>query len=178
MRNTLIIITLAVLGLAFSALLQGGTPLLLEGILAGVYMFVSVIPLLLAAFALSGLVQVLINPEQVSHLLGKGAGLRGILLGTLAGGMMPGGPYVYYPVAASFVSCGAEAPTIMAFIVSKSLWDFARFPMEIAIIGGEIAAVRFLITFTFPVIAGLLTQWFYPDLTKHFLQACKEVDIT
>ena len=35
MRSTLIIITLAVLGLALSALFQGGSPLLLEGIMSG-----------------------------------------------------------------------------------------------------------------------------------------------
>ncbi|MDW7651771.1 MAG: permease [Bacillota bacterium] len=174
MKNTLIIITLVVLALALSAFVQGGTPQLGAGMYAGVRMFIDVLPLLVAAFAVSGLVQVLINPERVGQLLGKGAGLRGILLGSVAGGLMPGGPYAYYPIGASFVTCGAEAPTLMAFVVAKSLWDFARFPLEVAILGVNVAVIRFVVTFAFPFFAALLTQWLYPDLTKHFLPVVKE----
>lgn len=169
MKKTIIIMSFAVLVLAVLALLQGGPASVMIGVRAGALMLWSVLPLLTAAFALSGLVQVLINPEQVSRILGKGAGMKGILLGSTAGGLLPGGPYVYFPIAASFAKAGAEASTIMAFVVSKSLWDLSRIPMEVAIMGGRVAAIRFLITFPLPIIIGLLTLWLYPNLTESLL---------
>lgn len=176
MKKTIIIMSVAVIILAVLALLQGGTAAPLIGIRAGVLMLWSVLPLLIAAFALSGLVQVLINPEQVGRILGKGAGFKGILLGSVAGGLLPGGPYVYFPIAASFAACGAEASTIMAFVVAKSLWDLSRIPMEVAIMGGRVAAIRLLVTFPLPIIIGLLTRWLYPSLTQTLLPNIKEGD--
>ena len=169
MRNTLIVMTLAVIALGGAAFFQGGSARLGAGIFAGARMFVDVLPLLVAAFALGGLVQVLINPDKISSLLGKDAGLKGIFLGAAAGGLLPGGPYVYYPVAASFARSGAEGATLSAFITSKSLWDLSRLPMEAAILGGRIAAIRYLVTFAFPIAAGLLARVFYPNLAQHFL---------
>lgn len=169
MKNTLIVMTLVVLALAAAAFLQGGLPLLGAGVYAGLKMLLEVLPLLVAAFALGGLVQVVMNPEKVSALLGRDAGYRGVFLGAAAGGLLPGGPYVYYPVAASFAKSGAEGATLIAFITGKSLWDLSRLPMEVAILGGNIAAVRYLVTFLFPLIAGFLARWLYPDLTRHFL---------
>ncbi|MBS4032197.1 MAG: permease [Clostridiales bacterium] len=174
MKKTIIIMSFAVVALAALAMLQGGTAFVMQGVLAGAFMLWSVLPLLVAAFALSGLVQVLINPEQVGRILGKGSGVKGILLGSVAGGLLPGGPYVYFPIAASFAACGAEAPTIMAFVIAKSLWDLSRIPMEVAIMGGRVAAIRLLVTFPLPVIIGLLTHWLYPNLTETLLPVKKE----
>lgn len=162
---------LAVAFLTALAFYQGGLPLFLAGATAGAKTFLNVIPMLLAAFAVSGLIQVLINPEKVSRLLGKNAGIKGIFLAALTGALLPGGPYVYYPIAASFASAGAEASTIMAFIAAKSLWDLARIPMEAAILGGKLTAVRLLVTSIFPIIIGFLARWLYPGLTEHLRSA-------
>lgn len=174
MRNTLIVMALAALALAVLAFMQGGVPLLGTGVSIGFKMLLEVFPLLVAAFALGGLVQVVINPEKVSALLGKDAGSRGVFLGAAAGGLLPGGPYVYYPVAASFAKSGAEGATLIAFITAKSLWDLSRIPMEVAILGGNITAIRYLVTFVFPIIAGLLARWLYPGLTRHLLNVSEE----
>lgn len=153
---------------------RGGIALLRQGTLSGLQMFVSVLPLLLSAFALSGLVQVLIDQKKVFRLLGKGSGFKGILLAAAIGGIIPGGPYVYYPIAASLAGAGAEAPAIMAFVVGKSLWDVSRMPMEVAIMGGDIAFVRYLATFVFPVLIGLLTKWLYPGLAQQLLPVARK----
>ena len=174
MKKTLGIMAGVVVLLAALAFYQGGSESLIRGVYLGLAMLLEVSPLLVAAFALGGLVQVLISPERISHLLGKDAGIRGILLGAMAGGLLPGGPYVYYPVAASFVRSGAEAATIMAFIAAKSLWDLARFPMEAAILGLNIAGIRYLVTLPIPIVMGLLIRWLYPGLTKQLLPKTRE----
>lgn len=62
----------------------------------------------------------------------------------------------------------------MAFVVGKSLWDVSRLPMEVAIMGGSVTAIRYVVTFIFPVIIGLLTKWLYPALTQQLLPATKK----
>ncbi|MBS3989998.1 MAG: permease [Dethiobacter sp.] len=166
--------SVVVLFMAALAVSRGGIVLLGQGALSGLQMFVGVLPLLLAAFALGGLVQVLIDQQKVYRLLGKGSGLKGILLAAAIGGIIPGGPYVYYPIAASLASAGAEAPAIMAFVVGKSLWDVSRMPMEVAIMGGDIALARYLATFAFPVLIGLLTKWLYPGLAQQLLPVARK----
>ena len=167
------IMTLAVIGLSVSAWYQGGADLLGTGVMAGMVMFIDVLPMLLAAFAVSGLVQALMNPQLINRFLGEGGGLKGILLGSVAGGVIPGGPYVYYPLSASFASAGVPASTLMSFVVGKSLWDLARIPMEVAIIGVTPAMIRLLVTLPFPIIAGLLVRGFYPNLTGEMLPVQK-----
>jgi uncharacterized membrane protein YraQ (UPF0718 family) len=166
MRKTILIMSVVVVLLAFLALFQGGPQMLFSGITAGGLMFRDVIWMIVAAFALSGLAQVLINQDQVKRLLGSESGWRGLILGAVAGGIVPGGPYVYYPIASSFYTAGADTGTIMAFIVAKCLWDLPRLPMEVAIIGARITAIRFLITAIFPILAGLATHRFYPTLIR------------
>ncbi|MBT9140288.1 MAG: hypothetical protein DDT30_00864 [Dehalococcoidia bacterium] len=178
MKKTLIIMSVVVLLMVVLAVSRGGIALLRQGALSGLQMFASALPLLLAAFALSGLVQILLDQQKIHRLLGKGSGFKGILLAAAIGGIIPGGPYVYYPIAASLASAGAEAPAIMAFIVGKSLWDVSRMPMEVAIMGGDIAFARYLVTFAFPVLIGLLTKWLYPGLAQQLLPvASKEGEV-
>ncbi|HSW35504.1 MAG TPA: permease [Candidatus Limnocylindrales bacterium] len=174
MKTTMIIMSAAVLLLGVLAFFQGGLVLLGQGVLNGLLMFFNVLPLLFAAFAISGLAQVLVNPQKICRLLGKGSGFRGILLAAAVGGTLPGGPYVYYPIAASLAAAGAEASAIMAFVLAKSLWDVSRLPMEVAIMGGHVAAVRYAVTFVFPVLIGLLAQWLYPGLTQRLLPVTKK----
>lgn len=159
MLKTVMVMSAVVALLALLAWLRGGLPLLYAGLFAGVKMLWDVLPMLVAAFAVSGLLQAVADPEKVGRMLGKGSGWRGMLLGALMGAVIPGGPYVYYPVAFSFQKAGAEIGTIMTFIVARSLWDLARLPMEIAILGGSVTLARNVVTLAFPLLAGLLARY-------------------
>ncbi|MEM4719063.1 MAG: hypothetical protein QW330_03300, partial [Nitrososphaerota archaeon] len=44
------------------------------------------------------------------------SGLKGILIGTIAGGLAPGGPYVNLPLAAALLKSGAGMGTMVAFV--------------------------------------------------------------
>jgi uncharacterized membrane protein YraQ (UPF0718 family) len=98
---------------------------------------------------------------MLSKWIGEESGLRGILIGTVAGGITPGGPYVSLPLAAGFLRAGAGIGTMVAFITAWSLWAVARLPMEIGIMGWKFTLVRFACTFFFPPIAGFLAQMFF-----------------
>jgi len=116
------------------------------------------LPLLLFAFIVAGMMDVLIPKELVSKWLGAESGLRGILIGAVAGGLTPGGPYVFLPVAAVLLRSGASLGTTVAFITGKSLWSFSNLPMEVGIMGWKFTLTRLASTFFFPLVAGLIAQ--------------------
>ncbi|MHC4789260.1 MAG: permease [Planctomycetota bacterium] len=124
-------------------------------------MTLQVLPLLLFAFVAAGMVQVLVPPETVSTWVGGESGIRGVLIGATAGGLVPGGPYVSLPLAAGFLRAGAGVGTVVAFLTGWSLWAVARLPMEVGILGWRLTLVRLACTFLFPPIAGLVAQAFF-----------------
>jgi uncharacterized membrane protein YraQ (UPF0718 family) len=120
-----------------------------------------ILPLLIFAFIIAGMIQTLLPRELISKWIGEESGLRGILIGTLAGGITPGGPFVSLPVAAGFLRAGAGVGTMVAFVTAWSLWAVGRLPMDIGILGWKFTVARLACTFFFPPIAGLLAQLFF-----------------
>jgi uncharacterized membrane protein YraQ (UPF0718 family) len=124
-------------------------------------MVVQILPLLVFAFIVAGMVQVLLPRELLARWVGAESGIRGILIGTVAGGLSPGGPYVNLPIAAGLIRSGASVGTMVAFLTGWSLWAVSRMPMEVGILGWKFTAIRLASTFFFPPIAGLLAQMFF-----------------
>jgi uncharacterized membrane protein YraQ (UPF0718 family) len=152
---TIIMIALAVI-LTIVAYFRGGVHL--AGLKLGAKSIWDNLLLLLASFAVAGLVQVLIPKGFISRWLGTEAGFKGILLGCIAGGLLPGSPYSVFPVVASFYAAGASISTIVSFITAWSLWSVSRLPLEVGIIGPKLTLIRFLSTLIFPPIAGIIAQ--------------------
>ena len=59
------------------------------------------LPLLIIAFVIVGYVKVLAPQDIVSSWIGPDSGLRGVLIGTGAGMLLPGGSYVVFPLIAA-----------------------------------------------------------------------------
>jgi uncharacterized membrane protein YraQ (UPF0718 family) len=136
------------------------------GVKTAATMTLQILPLLVCALLVAGMVQALLPREQVARWIGEGSGFRGILLGSLAGGLTPGGPFVTLPVAVGLMRTGASVGTLVAFLTAWSLWAFARLPMEVGILGWRLTAVRLASTFIFPPIAGLIAQLFFSGSGK------------
>jgi uncharacterized membrane protein YraQ (UPF0718 family) len=113
------------------------------------------LPIVLLGFLIAGLVQVLVPKEWITQWLGGAAGFRGVLLGCLAGGLVPGSPYAVYPVVAGLYKAGASLGAVVAFVTAWSLWSVSRLPVEVALIDPRVAALRYAITFLVPPLAGL-----------------------
>ena len=154
-----------------STLLMGGLALMLLGIgyyrgegqhVAGLKfalrVVVQIMPLLIFAFIVAGMVEVLLPREALSRWIGAESGFKGILLATLAGGVCPGGPYVSLPIVAGLLRSGASIGVVVAFLTSWSLWAVARLPMEVGILGWRVTLIRVASTFFFPPIAGLIAR--------------------
>lgn len=133
----------------------------IDGLKSAMKMTVDVLPLLIFAFIMAGMIQTLLPQELLSKWIGEESGIRGILIGTVAGGITPGGPYVSLPLAAGFLRAGAGIGTMVAFLTAWSLWAVSRLPMEIGVMGWKFTFVRLACTFFFPPIAGFLAQMFF-----------------
>jgi len=128
------------------------------GLKSAMSMTVQILPLVIFAFIVAGMVPVLIPHEFLSKWIGKGSGIRGILIGTVAGSLTPGGPYVSLPIAAGLLRSGASVGTTVAFLTGWSLWAFGRLPIEVGIMGWKFTLIRMVSTFLFPLIAGLIAN--------------------
>ena len=134
------------------------------GLKAAGIMLLQLIPLLVFAFIMAGTVPLLIPQEVIAGWIGGESGMRGILIGTLAGGLMPGGPYVSLPLAMGFLRVGAGIGTMVAFITGWSLLAFSRLPMEIGIMGWKFTSIRLVCTFFFPPIAGFIASKLFANI--------------
>ena len=130
----------------------------IAGMRSALNMTVQILPLLIFAFIVAGMVQVLVPQELLSKWVSVESGMRGILIGTVAGALAPGGPYVSLPVAAGLLHAGAGVGTMVAFLTGWSLWAVSRLPMEVGILGWRFTFIRIASTFFFPPIAGLIAQ--------------------
>lgn len=153
--------------LAFAALIlacQKGDGTHVSRVRAGGVMLVQLIPLLLLAFILAGTLPLLVPSELVGKWIGAQSGTRGILIGTLIGGLLPGGPAVSLPVLAGFLRLGAGIGTMIAMITGWSLLAFTRLPLEIGITGWKFTLIRLCCTFFLAPLAGLIAHRFFSHI--------------
>ena len=130
----------------------------IAGLKSATRTLLEILPLLIFAFIIGGLVQVLLPRDLLSSWVGTESGFRGIMIGTLAGSVTPGGPYVSYPIAAALMKSGAGIGTMVAFVTGWSLWAVARLPMEVGILGWRFTIIRLISVVVFPPIAGVVAN--------------------
>ena len=133
----------------------------IAGLKTTLQMTAEILPLLIFAFIVAGMIQVLLPQELISKWIGAESGMRGLLIGTIAGAFAPGGPYVSLPIAAGLLRSGAGVGTMVAFLTGWSLWAVGRLPMEVGILGWKFTLIRLASTFYFPPIAVLIANTFF-----------------
>ena len=139
----------------------------ISGMKSALTMIIDVLPLLIFAFIVAGMVQVLLPRELLAKWIGAESGMRGILIGCVAGGLSPGGPFVSLPIAAGLLRAGAGVGTMVAYLTAWSLWAVSRLPLEVGILGWKFVLIRLASTFIFPPIAGFIAQSFFTSLKYH-----------
>ena len=136
----------------------------ITGLKSALNMTIQILPLLIFAFIVAGMIQVVLPKELLSKWVGEESGLKGIIMGTIAGGLSPGGPYVSLPIVAGLLRSGASVGTMVAFLTGWSLWAIGRLPMDIGILGWKFTLIRLAVTFFFPPIAGLIAQALFSNV--------------
>lgn len=152
------LIIAALVLVAVATLLRGGPPMVGEGLTKGGALALSVAPQILIGFALAGLMTVVIPSSLMSHWLGEGSGLQGILIATIAGILTPGGPYLQFPLVAGLANAGAAWGPVAAYLTAWSLIGVNRaIVWELPLLGASFTGARWLVSILVPIFIGLLT---------------------
>ncbi len=116
----------------------------------------SLLPLLLAIFALVGLFKEFLPPKLIETVLGEGNKALSLLLGGLLGAVSIGPPLASYPIAGSLLADGAWPPAVAAFIMSWISVGIITLPFEAKIFSWRFALIRNFLTLIAALISGLL----------------------
>ncbi len=141
-----------------------GSELPVLGLKSAGNLLLSILPLLVFAFIIAGMLPLLVPRETISGWVGAESGWRGILIGTGVGCLMPGGPYISLPIAAGLLRVGASTGTMVALLTAWSVTGVFRLPLEIGIMGWKFTAIRLVCSFFFAPVAGFLAERFFKDV--------------
>lgn len=128
-------------------------------------LILEITPRMIAAFLLAGLVQAIVPQDVIVRWMGHGTGFKGILIGMTLGGVTPGGPMTHFPVIATFYKMGVGIGPLVAYLTAWSLFGLQRIIMwEIPFLGPKVVAIRFAVSFFFPLFAGWLCEQVWSKL--------------
>jgi uncharacterized membrane protein YraQ (UPF0718 family) len=126
-----------------------------KGLTLSVNSFRRTAPLLLVAFLIVGFVEVLAPQDLIADWIGPESGLQGILIGEIAGMLLPGGPYVVFPLIAALYKAGAGFGPALAMVTSWAGLALLSVSFEIPFLGWRFTLIRLALTLPFPFLVGL-----------------------
>lgn len=159
---TLILVALALVLAVVAYVKDPGLPWV--GARTGLSLLWVILPRLVPALLLAGLLQVLMPQDLIARYFGRASGLRAIVIASLAGVITPGGPMVSVPFMVVLANSGMALPPLVAYMTSWSLFGMQRIiSWEAPLMGWHFVAVRIVSSLAFPVLAGWLVAVFYSE---------------
>jgi uncharacterized membrane protein YraQ (UPF0718 family) len=156
-----ILLTMA-LGSAGLVYFRSGLDGVLEVLGSDSVLLVEVAPRMAAGVLLASFIGLLLPREAIGRHFGRESGWRGLALASLAGIVVPGGPAVVLPLAASFAIAGADRGSMTAFITSWLLLGSNRVLVwELSFFEPSFVFVRVLTSLPAPFVVGLAARYFF-----------------
>ena len=119
----------------------------------------NLLPRIIVALSVAALLWVLLPHDQISRLVGKDSGLRGLLIAAAAGTVTPGGPSSAYAFLAVLASSGADRGALVAYITAWATLGLQRVLVwDVPFMGEEFSIVRLMVSLPLPIIAGLIAR--------------------
>jgi uncharacterized membrane protein YraQ (UPF0718 family) len=163
-----VMVTVAAIGVYF----RDGHERFFEILYSDLRLFLDVLLKVGAGCLIGAFLARLLPRELVAKWIGKESGLVGLLLATLIGIVLPGGPITIYPVASALLLVGADLGATIAFITSWTLLGYTRaLVWEIPFFGLDYVLWRSLFSLPLPIIAGLLARMIAPAIAKRWGEA-------
>lgn len=129
-----------------------------QGTVAGLRLLWGMVPLLLAAFFVAGMLAVALPPTLVHRWLAGTSSFVDVLLGSVAGALIPGGPYVSFPIIAAVHRAGASLAATVSLVTGWAVWNVGILSFELALVGPRFTAIRMASTLILPPLAGVLAH--------------------
>ena len=111
--------------------------------------------LIFLAFIIVGFVNVLSPEELITSWIGPDSGWQGILSSEFLGMLLPGGPYVVFPIVAILMQAGAGLAPVITLITSWSTQSLLTVSFELPFMGWRFTAVRWSIGLLIPLLTGV-----------------------
>ena len=127
-----------------------------QGILKGWQTIKRNILILVLAFVIVGYVNVLSPQDLIQKYLGPDSGWEGLLLAEGIGMLLPGGPYVVFPLIALIYQAGAGIGPAVTLISSWSALALLTVTFEIPFMGWRFTIVRWGLGLIVPIFAGVI----------------------
>ncbi|MGH8222240.1 MAG: hypothetical protein ACREQZ_04630 [Woeseiaceae bacterium] len=125
------------------------------GFLRAAEQIVILLPRMVLALIAAGFMVILIPTDLIGRYLGEEAGLTGILIGSVAGLLVPSGGLTAFALAAAFANKGAATPALIAFLTGWSVFALHRiFIFEIPLLGARFTRMRVVSVLLLPPLAG------------------------
>ncbi len=139
---------------------RDGQARFLEILSSDVFLFLDILPKVLAACLIASFVALLMPRDVVVKWVGAESGFLGLVIATLAGIIVPGGPITVFPIAAAFIAVGAGLGATVAFVTSWTLLGYSRaLVWELPFFGADFVIWRSIVALPLPLVAGLLAHW-------------------
>jgi uncharacterized membrane protein YraQ (UPF0718 family) len=120
--------------------------------------------LLLVAFVIVGYVNVLSPQALIQQWLGPESGWSGLLLAEFIGLLLPGGPYVVFPLIGILYEAGAGLGQAVTLVTSWAMLALISVAFELPFMGWRFTAVRWGVGLIFPLLVGALAQLIFSPL--------------
>ena len=120
------------------------------------------LPVTLLGMTLAGMLQIVAPPGVVGRYMGEDSGLLGLAIGMGAGLIIPGGPYVMYPIGAALMTSGAGIGPMAGFVSARNLVTFNRLLVwELPFLGWHFTVTRILVSWWMPPATVALVPLVY-----------------
>ncbi len=110
--------------------------------------------MLIAIIGLVGLFETIITPEML-HSIFSGSTVKDTLIGTFAGGISVGQPFLSYIIGGELLQDGVSLYAVTAFILSFVTLGVVQLPLEWSLFGARFTIMRNLLSLLF----ALLVSW-------------------
>ncbi|MBW6399631.1 permease [Roseomonas sp. HJA6] len=118
-----------------------------------------ILPLFAVALPMAAFLAELIPADAAVAWIGPDSGFKGIAIGSVAGGLMPGGPFVTFPLVLAFAKAGAGVPQMVALVSGWCIFALHRIiTWEYPVLGWRFVALRMISGLPLPIAAGLISE--------------------
>lgn len=114
--------------------------------------------LLVIAFFIVGYIDLLSPTALIQSWIGPQSGWKGIFLAEGLGMLLPGGPYVVFPLIAILYESGASLSAVITLVTSWATLAFLTVSFELPFMGWRFTLIRWGLGLSIPLIAGSVTM--------------------